>query len=428
MSTLQRSPEESRQVHLAMANIQVELDKLSKKRSLSKQEARRFDMLLQRASNLKAGFGLAEVLQSEANREFAERGLEEVRFHSSAFESRSAEDREDSRQIREWLFTGKIEKRAETVGVANFVYFSGNAGSLVPTKFLKKIVRTMAQHSPLFDPDNVTYIDSEDGAPLQVPYFSDIENVATVIGEAVDDSGAGTGISNVAGTHIVTYNYRTPRILISLEADQDVPQLDELLGTVMSDRFARGAGIDLLYGSGTNKMLGLIPSLQAAGVNPTIAAGSSVNDGSGNTGTNSIGVQDILNLLYSCAAPYRASGKFAFLMNSTTALFISKLTDKQGRPLLDINADVLRLYGKQVLIDEGMEGIGSGQIPVIAGDLSFWATRVASGTMSIRRCTEGVGLIENGLFAVNLWGRIGGALLYSDTSAPSPVQMLQCHS
>jgi HK97 family phage major capsid protein len=266
-----QSPEAQRQVHLAMANIQVELGKLTNKRSLSKQEARRFDMLLQRASNLKAGFPLAEVLQSEANARFAEQGLEEVRFHSSAFESRSAEDREDSRQIREWLKTGKIEKRTETVGVANFVYFSGNAGSLVPTRFLNKIVRTMAQHSPLFDPENVTYIDSENGDPLQAPYFSDVENVATVIGEAVDDSGTGTNINSVGGTHIVTYNYRTPRILFSYETDQDVPQLDELLGAVLSDRFARGAGLDLLYGNGTNKMLGLIPSLQAVGVNPTIA-------------------------------------------------------------------------------------------------------------------------------------------------------------
>jgi hypothetical protein len=52
MSTLQRSPEEQRQVHLAMAGIQVELDKLSKKRSLSKQEAPSQQNV---SSNTKAG-------------------------------------------------------------------------------------------------------------------------------------------------------------------------------------------------------------------------------------------------------------------------------------------------------------------------------------------------------------------------------------
>jgi hypothetical protein len=39
-------------------------------------------------------------------------------------------------------------------------------------------------------------------------------------------------------------------------------------------------------------MLGLIPSLRAAGVTPVVAAGSAANDGGFNTGANSLGTPD----------------------------------------------------------------------------------------------------------------------------------------
>jgi hypothetical protein len=43
----------------------------------------------------------------------------------------------------------------------------------------------------------------------------------------------------------------------------------------------------------------------ASGVSPTIASGSSTNDGSGNTGANSIGTQDVNKLYHSLGKIYR---------------------------------------------------------------------------------------------------------------------------
>jgi hypothetical protein len=62
------------------------------------------------------------------------------------------------------------------------------------------------------------------------------------------------------------------------------------------------------------------------------------------------------------------------------------------------------------------------------------------GYASVRKCTaknaglrfaplesrrQGPGLVENGVFAVNMNGRVGGAFMFSDPSAPSPVWALQ---
>ena len=166
-----------------------------------------------------------------------------------------------------------------------------------------------------------------------------------------------------------------------------------------------------------------MPSVTALGAIVT-AAGSSANTGGSETGANSLGSKDIANLFFSLPAPYRRSSKFAFIMNSTTALYLSGVLDKMGRPLLDLD-DELMLLGKQVLIDESMDNIGASNVPVIAGDLSYWVTRVVTGSsMYLQRYTQGVGLAENGMFAVNLFGRVGGTLMFNDSSAPSPILAL----
>jgi HK97 family phage major capsid protein len=410
------TPQQQIEINKGIVEASAEANALSKKKSLTKMESRRLDTLLSRIATLKAGFSLDEALQREFNEYEQSEGRTVTQFER--------EGDAETRAISKWMLTG--ETRAEGVGSPVFTNLNGNVGSFVPLQFYRKIVSTLRQHSPLFDPENVTYIETKSGNPLQLPFISDIENVATVIGEGTDDSGGGTDISSVGGKFVLTYAYRTPKEKISYEADQDIPNLTPLLQAVFSQRLAVGAGIDLIKGNGTNKPLGLVPSVTALGA-IVVAAGSSQNTGGTETGANSIGPGDIANLFFSVPAPYRRSPKFAFIMNSTTALFLSRVYDKMGRPILDLDDD-WTLYGKPVLIDESLDNIGASNVPVLAGDLSYWVTRVATGNMYLQRYTQGVGLAENGMFAVNLFGRAGGALMFNDTSAPSPIWALQNHS
>ena len=410
------TPAQQLEINKGIVEASAEANSLSKRKSLTKQESRRLDTLLSRIATLKAGFSLDETLRREHNAAEEEGGLPVTQFERDEHDA-------ETRAINKWMRTG--ETRAEGVGSPVFNTLSGNVGSLVPLQFYGKIVSTLRQHSPLLDPANVTYVETKSGSPIQVPYISDIENVATVIGEGSDDSGD-TNIFAVGGTFVKTYAYRTPRMKFSYESAQDV-DLTPLMQNVLGQRFAVGAGIDLIKGNGSGKPLGLEPSVFAQGA-IVVATGSSANTGGTENGSNSIGSADITNLFFSVPAPYRRSSKFAFIMNSTTALYLSRVIDKMGRPLLDLD-DELVLLGKQVLIDESMDNIGASNVPVLAGDLSYWMTRVVTGSsMYLQRYTQGAGLAEQGTFAVNLFGRVGGAFMFNDASAPSPIWALQNHS
>jgi HK97 family phage major capsid protein len=419
-----------------MRSCLVEMDSLSHVERLTPQQRNRFQYLGQRVSALKSGFSVDALNRQQLNKLRQEDGLEPLEardFGEDLLSPMTVEQRAEARIFREFCLTGDIrESRDETVGIPPvFVNLNGNNASLVPIGFLTRLIRSMAQHSPLFDPDKVSYLATETGAPVKLPWASDIEAVASVIGE---NSGpeTETDLSFVGGATVQTWTYRTPRIRASYESVQDLGaawNVENLLSVFFADRLSRGAGADLLLGNGMNRPFGLVPSIQATGAIVT-AAGSSPNDGSTSSGANSIGQQDLLNLLYSVPAPYRRSPKFAFLMNSTTALALEKLTDKLGMPLnlIDMDLDQPRLFGKNIYFDESLENIGSSQTPVVAGDLSYWLTRITTNSFAVRRYTQSQGLAENFEFALDLLARVGGQFMHSDPEVPSPIWALQNHS
>ena len=421
--------QEKAQQNRAILEAMAEWETLAAKPTLTAQEKRRFKVLEIRISNLKAGIPLADVQLQEHN-DIALRN--NLPLLASMPKVQSVESRQLNEFIRFGTVDGKRPPEYRYEGVGNtqpIVNLNGSEGTFVPVEFLRGVIAALKQHSPLFDSQNVTYKETSNGRPMQVPYISDIENVATVITEGTADSEV--DIASVSGIQNQVYTYRTPMIQLSYEAAQDVDQWEDLFDWVLSDRIARGAGADLLTGSGIGKTLGLIPALQAIGAT-VVAAGSSVNDGSANTGTNSIGVPDLANLYFKIPDPYRKSPKFAFMMNSNTMLFLSKLNDKSGRPLLDQQHDQFKIYNRPVWIDESMPNIGASNIPVLAGDFSRWLTRVAfDDATRLVRYTEAPGLVENGLFGLRMFVRVGGSLLHDvadAANAPSPIWGLQNHS
>ena len=425
------TPQQKAAQHKAILEATAEYETLAMRQQLSQQEKRRLKALELRISTLKAGVPLHEVDLQEHNEIAARNGLAPITMFP---EAQSAEDR----RLHEFIFKGTVDGKApqapefrfEGVTPPPFVNLNGAQGSFVPVEFLRGVISALKQHSPLFDPQNVNYLQTNHGRPIQVPYISDIENVAAVITENTTDTEV--DIFSVSGLQNQVYCYRTPMIQMSYEAFQDVDNWKDLFEFVLADRIARGAGADLMTSSsgGIGKTQGLIPTIQGLGAT-IVAAGSSVNDGSSNTAVNSIGVQDLANLYFKVPHPYRMSPKFAFMMNSNTMLFISKLLDKSGRPLLDQQHDQFKLYNRPVLIDESIPNIGSSAIPVLAGDFSRWFTRVAFDEATrLVRYTEAPGLVENGLFGLRMFVRVGGNLLHdsADVNAPSPIWGLQNHS
>jgi HK97 family phage major capsid protein len=321
----------------------------------------------------------------------------------------------------------KPEARDQAAGQTTITYSNAVGGGLVPVEFFDKLPMAMAQHSPLFDEDSVTFIRTDNGREMQVPFASDVETVATVVVEG----GAIATESDVAQIDSKTlggFNYKSPLWRTSIEFDQDVSiaiNTTELFRRFAADRIARGAGADLLVNSSAGKPFGLVPALLALGA-ITVAQGSAANTGGSETGANSVGSGDLAKLFFAVPAPYRASAKSAWLMNDATALYLSTLNDKMGRPLLDINEPVLNLLGKPVKIDNSMPNIGASQTPIAFGDLSYWATRYAASTGYILKFRERYA--EKGQVAFRAFVRVDGCLMFSGVNEPSPIRLLQNHS
>jgi HK97 family phage major capsid protein len=314
-------------------------------------------------------------------------------------------------------------------------------GQFVPTEFFANVFYQLKTHDPLFDEDSCTVINSTNGRVTTIPTVGDIENVASVVGEA--GAQTETDIAVPSQAVLGTYAYKSPRWTCSLEAFQDLSETIDavkLFTNFASDRLRRGIGLDLIDGNGIGKPLGLISSLVelASTATPFItAAGSAGNTGGAETGANSIGTKDLSNLYYSVDAAYRSSAKCAWLMQDATLNYIDGLVDKMGHPVdlvKWIDGDPF-IYGKPVKISPSVPGVGPSNVCVLFGDLSYWATKIVTGIASngiplsyVQVYQEAQGLIENGLIGMRCFLRAGGVLAADDPGSPAPINYIMNHS
>ena len=118
-------------------------------------------------------------------------------------------------------------------------------------------------------------------------------------------------------------------------------------------------------------------------------------------------------------------------MNRHTLATVASITNKFGDNLNLVQwvGKKPYIYGIRVRVSPSMPSIGASNVPVVLGDCSFWLTRLVtdenSGLLVYR---EAPGLIENGNIGIGAFVRAGGALLYTDTSSPSPFVPIQNHS
>lgn len=395
-----------------------EASALSNKPNWTKQDEKRNAFLLSAISAVKAGATLEEVDSEHLNEIRKANGIEVPTTHKRG------------REVRAWKAVA--EKRDMTEGnILDRIGTYSGLGFFVPFDFFPQVFAAMKAHDALFDPENVTFISSTNGRPLPVPTYDDTENVASVVSEA--GSQTSVDIDATSQAVLAAYSYSTPRFVASLEAFDDIEggvNIIDMFKAFSSDRLARGIGTDLVTGNGTGKTLGLIPAIEALGVTPVTATGSAGNDGSGNTGANSLGSADFTAALGQLDRAYFNS-KTAWLMNMQTLSTVSGQLDKYGNilNLVKYVNGVPTIFGVPVKICPSMDSIGASKVPVVLGDLSYWATRliVDSGS-GIRIYREAPGLIENGNVGFRTFVRAHGALLYSGAVSQSPFTFIRNHS
>jgi HK97 family phage major capsid protein len=418
-----------------LSTLVQEASTLADKPALNQREKRRFSFLQTAIAAVRSGASLAEVDQQDLNERERAAGLRQTRLPR-----RDEEKRAKAIFMQEIVkggfgearVQGGYEFRAETEGnvISQIGTYSG-LGSFVPTDFFAEVKSSLLEHDCLFDEDTVTLIESTNGRLLRLGNYDDSASEAQLVAEAAL-SGFDTNLGNPNQSVLAAFSYCTKVHPFSLEIFDDLDQsygAYQLFERFASDRMARGIGNILLTGNGSNQTTGLITALEALGVSYVTATGSAVNDGSSATGANSLGSQDFANLWGSVNRQYRESSRACWVMNDSTLTAVSAVVTKYGLPLVNFENGTAYILNKPVKISPSMPSVGSKNIPVLFGDLSFWFTRLVTDDKTrIRVIKEAPGLIENGQIGLQMFMRADGVLNFKGAAANTPINYIVNHS
>jgi len=407
-----------------------ELERLSSKEHLSEQEQRRNTYLLSKISALKSGVTADELRNATMARIFKETGRGEYK---------PCDERDNA--WHQYVRTGQGNRSAQEVramqtGTQSLTYSQGAAGGyFVPPAFHNEVFEAMVAYDEIFDAENSNVITTDNSNVLAVPVLSDFvgstPNAATLVTEA----GSGTEVDDVAASvQLGAYTFRSGMVFLSLELAQDAPGIADILNRAFARRFALGVGKKLVLGSGSAQPNGLVAATLASGVSPVVAAGSSSNDGTGATGANSIGSQDITKLIHALDRTYRPGARF--YMSDSTLQSLDLVLDKGGRPLVwpgfelggDHKSVPSRIGPYPIVVCPSMDSISATKNTVVFGHPKYFLQRRVAPASYCRMFRETSGLIEKGLIGVQSFMRVDSQMVLGGSGSPVPFQILQQHS
>src|SRR5665213_433009 len=400
-------------------------------------QSRRLATVKGTVDSLKAGHSLAEMRNMDMEVLRQELGLPRLPDAPRTKLGAKAES-----EFRTWAVSGKcresyiprnidIEQRANEAGTQSVSLTQGVAGGyFVPQGFADRAFQVMKTYDAIFDPAYSNIIETVMGANMPFPVWDDTANNSVLVSEAAISNEV--DIASFGSTQLNAWNFRSKIVAVSLELLQDSAfPIADTLQTVFASRMARGVGQSLISGTGVSQPTGLITGVVASGVSPTIASGSSTNDGSANTGANSIGTADINKLYHSLEAAYRSGAVFYLNDNSLRAL--EGLLDKQGHSLVSFRkgltdgGDVPFLMGKPCAICPSMPDIASASNPIIFGNPMYFVQRRVPSSMYVRRFWQNDKLVQNGLIGFESYLRTDSGVIAPNASH-APFQYIQCHS
>jgi HK97 family phage major capsid protein len=395
------------------------------------------------ASGMLAGNGLTSQTKSQFDAAMIEvdslskqiRSAEQGNFaayRTNELESEIRHSEAFGRFVRKGEAVLSNEQRSILTGEKRAVSEGGNQGAhigtysslgyFVPTGFVDAVQQATKYFAPLLEDGVFNVIRTGTGQALPFPVSDDTANACTIVGEAASVSDL-----DVTANQVILQAYKTTSGVIkaSLELLQDSAiDIESWLADRFGERFGRGYEGFLTNGSGSGQPTGLLTALAANGVTPVIATGSSESTGGAQTGANSIGYSDLVNLEHSVDPSYRRNAKF--MLNDNVLASIKKIIDKFGRPLWTAglsSGDPDTILGYQYVINQSMPVLAPSAQTVVFGDLKkFTVRRVLD--MSMIRLVE---LYANlGQVGFQAFERLDSNLTVSSTT--HPIGYLQQHS
>jgi HK97 family phage major capsid protein len=418
------------------------LAELNSKPTLTKREEQRQSSLLAIVSALKSGNSPAELRRWQQERLAKLTG--ELTPPARGTRGRLDDDLEN--EYRKYALTGEArsacvppdrEVRANLAGTETISYTSGIPGGYFsPAGIYERFFQNFTQWDQVYEPWASNIVETPTGNLMTFPGFNDVANPAVQVGEAVQ--GVEVDLGGFSLLQLNSYSFRTKPVGLSIEwlQDENYP-VGSVLEAAFSLRLALGIGKALILGSGNNAPTGLLTAVLASGAGIIVAAGSSPNDGSANTGSNSIGSGDINSAYHALDRVYRS--RAVWYMSDSTLQSLEGQLDKMGRPLVtweglkpawvaDAQSDnaVPYLMRLPVAICNSMPSIARTNSPIILANPHYFVQRRVPSSCYIRRYQEKPGFIENGIIGFEAWMRIDSG--FASGSSNVPAVIIQNHS
>ncbi len=261
---------------------------------------------------------------------------------------------------------------------------TGSQGAYtVPIGFQRELEITMKAYGRMLD--NARRLETSTGNTLDWPTMDDTSNSGEYLNEAAPVTQQNPTFGQI---QFNSYLASSKQVLISVQLLQDSAfDLEGTLSESFGIRLGRIVNLKTTVGTGTGEPQGLVYAIQHDAVpNVVNATGSNSNDGiSGNTEANSVGSDDLDNLIAAVDPAYRIKAKY--MMNWRTIDFLRKLKDKYGRPLWIASLAVGepdRIYGYPFDWNSDMDIVGAGKYPILFGDFSKYIIRTVGGVTMVR--------------------------------------------
>lgn len=257
--------------------------------------------------------------------------------------------------------------------VQNHIGTYSDMGYFVPTGFVNDVAIAEKWYCDMIG--LCGSLNTASGQPLPYPTSNDTTATASLLGESSPASEADVTASQIK---FGAFKYTSGLIKASIELVQDSAfNIEAFVAKQMGKRFGRKWESVLTNGvGGGTEPTGLLTAIAASGVSPVVASGSSNNDGiGGNTGVNSIGWADLVDLEHSVDKAYRKGA--SYVMHDKTVASLQKVLDKYGRPLFvpGLNGEPDRVNNYPVVVNNAMPQIGASNVTVAFGNLENYLVR-----------------------------------------------------
>jgi HK97 family phage major capsid protein len=247
-------------------------------------------------------------------------------------------------------------------------------------------------------------IRTEKGNPLSYPGSDGTSEVGELIGENTTATALDPSFTTVS---LNTFKYSSKIIAVPFELLQDSSiDVEAFVRKRMAERLARINNQHFTTGTGSGQPNGVVTAASSGKV--------------GIVGqTTSIIFDDLIDLIASVNAAYRASGACEFMTSDANLAKVRKLKDTQGRPIFIPGWDGLgkpmadTILGYKVNINDDVAAMAANAKSILFGDFSYYKVRDALDVAMWR--FEDSAYVKLGQIAFLAWQRTGGNLV--DTTA-----------